>query len=132
MHSSLLLTLYVCNLPPSHYSFILTTPFVVGGAAGIGRETAILFAQNGCDGILVSDVNEAGLKETVKLVEEKGGRCIYALADVSKDSDVKNMIDKAEKEFGKVTVLFNNAGMSFVLLIAYPLIVLLILSLYPT
>src|SRR6185436_6310893 len=82
---------------------------ITGAGAGIGRETALLFAQEGA-AILVVDMNEAGGHETVELVKKAGGRVAFCKADVSKDADCKQMVDAAERELGKLNVLFNNAG----------------------
>jgi NAD(P)-dependent dehydrogenase (short-subunit alcohol dehydrogenase family) len=82
---------------------------ITGAGAGIGREAALLFASEGA-AILVVDMNEAGGDETVNLVKNAGGRAAFARADVSKDADCKAMVAAAEREFGKLNVLFNNAG----------------------
>jgi len=83
---------------------------ITGAGGGIGRETALLFAENGCDGIVLADVNEKALEETLRLVKEKGGKAVTVRTDVSKITDCENMVKLAEKEYGKLTVLFNNAG----------------------
>ncbi len=82
---------------------------ITGAASGIGRETALLFAKEGAK-IVVCDVNDELGQETVKLIEQQGGQAIYVHADISKAEDSKNMVDKAESEFGKLNIMFNNAG----------------------
>jgi len=82
---------------------------ITGAASGIGRETALLFAREGA-AIAVVDVDEAGGKETVRRVEAAGGRAVFARADVSRAADCESMVAAAEKAFGKLDVLFNNAG----------------------
>ncbi|WP_028668435.1 glucose 1-dehydrogenase [Runella zeae] len=81
---------------------------ITGGSSGIGRETALLFAQEGA-AVVVADINEAA-KETVKLIEKQGGKAAYIRTDVSKASDCENMVAFAEQTFGKLNIIFNNAG----------------------
>lgn len=82
---------------------------ITGGGAGIGREAAVLFGQEGA-GIVVVDLNDAAGAETVGRIESKGGKAVYVHADVSKASDCEKMIAAAERSFGKLDILFNNAG----------------------
>src|SRR5688572_19515055 len=82
---------------------------ITGAGSGIGRESALLFAREGA-AIAVVDVNEDPARETVELVKKHGGRAAAFRADVSKAADSEGMIAFAEKEFGKLDVLFNNAG----------------------
>jgi NAD(P)-dependent dehydrogenase (short-subunit alcohol dehydrogenase family) len=82
---------------------------ITGAAGGIGRQTALLFASEGCRVVAADVVDDAG-KETVRLVEQAGGKAVYVRADVSKQKDCAAMVRAAETEFGKLDVLFNNAG----------------------
>jgi len=82
---------------------------ITGAGSGIGRQSALLFAREGA-AVLVVDVNDAGGKETVALVKQAGGRAGYCHADISKARDAEQMVATAEREFGKLNVLFNNAG----------------------
>lgn len=82
---------------------------ITGASSGIGRESALLFAREGA-AIVVADVNDPGGCETVEMVKSEGGRATYTTADVSKATDCEAMVAVAEKEFGKLNVLFNNAG----------------------
>ncbi len=82
---------------------------ITGAGSGIGRETALLFSSEGA-GIVAVDVNDTGGKETVKMIEVQGARAVYVHADVAKGSDCERMIAATEKSFGKLNVLFNNAG----------------------
>jgi NAD(P)-dependent dehydrogenase (short-subunit alcohol dehydrogenase family) len=85
------------------------TAIITGAASGIGKETALLFSNEGAS-VLAADVNEAGVKETIRLIAENGGKAGYILADVSKASDCQKMVQTAEEKFGKLHILFNNAG----------------------
>ena len=82
---------------------------ITGAGGGIGRETAVLFAREGAR-IVVVDVNDAAGQETVDLVRRAGGDAVYAHADVSQTADCAAMIRVAEEKFGKLNILFNNAG----------------------
>ncbi|MBI4603642.1 MAG: glucose 1-dehydrogenase [Planctomycetes bacterium] len=82
---------------------------ITGAASGIGRESALLFAAEGAS-VVAADVNDAGGKETASMVQAQGGKCVYVHADVSRAADAKAMVDAAERAFGRLDVLFNNAG----------------------
>jgi NAD(P)-dependent dehydrogenase (short-subunit alcohol dehydrogenase family) len=82
---------------------------ITGAGAGIGRESALLFAKEGAS-VVVVDVNDEGGNKTVDLIRSQEGRAIYAHADISKAEDCEQMVATAERGFGKLDVLFNNAG----------------------
>ncbi len=82
---------------------------ITGAASGIGRETALLFAQEGAC-VVVADVEDKGGQETVAAIVGQGGKAWFVHADVSRAGDCQEMITAAEKQFGKLNVLFNNAG----------------------
>src|SRR5207253_8932107 len=82
---------------------------ITGGGSGIGRQSALLFSREGA-AVLVVDVNGTGGNETVAMVQQAGGDAAYCRADVSKAGDCENMVAQAEKAFGRLNVLFNNAG----------------------
>jgi NAD(P)-dependent dehydrogenase (short-subunit alcohol dehydrogenase family) len=82
---------------------------ITGAGGGIGGESALLFAAEGA-AVVVVDVNEPGGRDTVARITRSGGRAHFVHADVSKDADCARMVKDAEKVFGKVDVLMNNAG----------------------
>lgn len=82
---------------------------ITGAGSGIGRETALLFAAEGARVVAV-DINDPAGEETVALVREQGGQAIYVHADVSRAADCEKMVQAAEEQYGKLDVLFNNAG----------------------
>jgi NAD(P)-dependent dehydrogenase (short-subunit alcohol dehydrogenase family) len=84
---------------------------ITGAGSGIGRESAILFADEGAS-VVVADKDEKGGKETVENVKKRGGKAVFVQADVSLAKDNENMIKFAESSFGKLNVLFLNAGIS--------------------
>ncbi|MEZ4513586.1 MAG: glucose 1-dehydrogenase [Chloroflexota bacterium] len=84
---------------------------ITGAGSGIGRETAVLFASEGASVVCV-DINDTAGAETVSMIEATGGKASYVHADVSRAADCAAMIDHAETTYGKLNVLFNNAGIS--------------------
>jgi NAD(P)-dependent dehydrogenase (short-subunit alcohol dehydrogenase family) len=82
---------------------------ITGAGSGIGRESALLFAAEGASVVAV-DMNDQAGGETVAMVQASGGKAVFARADVSKAADCENMVKVAEKSFGALHVLFNNAG----------------------
>lgn len=92
---------------------------ITGGAGSIGKITAKLFLEEGAKVFLV-DVNEQELKAVD--AELEGSRIKYCVADVSKSEDVQHYVNEAVKEFGKIDIFFNNAGIEGVVkpLVDYP------------
>jgi NAD(P)-dependent dehydrogenase (short-subunit alcohol dehydrogenase family) len=82
---------------------------ITGAGSGIGRESALLFASEGAAVVLV-DIAERHAEETLAAVKAAGGRAARVGADVSKAEDCARMVASAERAFGKLDVLFNNAG----------------------
>ena len=84
---------------------------ITGAGSGIGRESALLFSAEGAKVVVVDVVDAAG-NETVAMIQnaQRGGDACYVHADVSKAADCENMVKVAEQSFGKLNVLFNNAG----------------------
>ena len=82
---------------------------ITGAASGIGRETALLFAREGAQ-VAAIDVNDVDGEQTVQMISEEGGSALYVHADVSKAHDCEAMVEQVESAFGKLDVLFNNAG----------------------
>ncbi|CRK82676.1 SDR family NAD(P)-dependent oxidoreductase [Neobacillus massiliamazoniensis] len=82
---------------------------ITGGASGIGRETALKFAKKG-DRVVVADFNEVIGKQTVDLIKSNGGEAIFVKTDVSNYEDVEALVDKAVETYGRIDVMFNNAG----------------------
>lgn len=82
---------------------------ITGAASGIGRESALLFAQEGAN-VLCVDVQLEGAEHTARDIVNVGGKAAAHKADVSKAADCEAMVAAAEKQFGKLNILFNNAG----------------------
>lgn len=86
---------------------------ITGSASGIGLDTAKVFAENGAKMVL-SDINEKALEEAVKVFEGKGYDVIGIKCDASSEEDIKNLISKTVKHYGRVDIFVSNAGIQHV------------------
>ncbi len=82
---------------------------ITGGAMGIGKAIAQLFASEGCQ-VVIADIDEEQGTATQKEIEEHGGNCLFVKCNVSKADDVKNMAQKALSFCSSVHILVNNAA----------------------
>jgi NAD(P)-dependent dehydrogenase (short-subunit alcohol dehydrogenase family) len=82
---------------------------ITGASSGIGRESAILFAAEGAQVILADVSDEAGQALATE-IESTGGSASFIHADVSRAADCEGMVRHAEETFGRLDILFNNAG----------------------
>ena len=82
---------------------------ITGAGVGIGRATALLFAGEGAS-VVVVDLNEKTGSEPVRSIEQEGGTAVFVRADVSNEEDVQQMFVRTTQTFGRLNVLFNNAG----------------------
>jgi NAD(P)-dependent dehydrogenase (short-subunit alcohol dehydrogenase family) len=82
---------------------------ITGAGMGMGQAAAILFAKEGAKVVVADCLAEAG-EETVKMIKEAGGEAIFVKADVSKAEDAKNMVKQTVDTYGRLDVLYNNAG----------------------
>src|ERR1700682_3681093 len=87
------------------------TVVVTGGASGIGRALCLAFAGEGAR-VVVADIDEAGMAETVRGVAKGGSKAIAVKTDVTALASVQSLADRAFSEFGRVHVLCNNAGVA--------------------
>jgi NAD(P)-dependent dehydrogenase (short-subunit alcohol dehydrogenase family) len=83
---------------------------ITGAASGMGRATAVRFAGEGA-AVVIADLNEDGGAAAVRECKENGGRAVFQKTDVASEAGVKAMIDRAVKEFGRLDITFNNAGL---------------------
>ena len=83
--------------------------FITGAGMGMGRESALLFAEEGAR-IGVADIDEKSAKETVRQIESRGGQAEAVVGDVAVEADVQRMVDQTARRFGALHVLHNNAG----------------------
>ena len=82
---------------------------VTGASSGIGRAIALGYASLGAS-VVVSDTNTAGSEETVRLIHNRGGKALFASADVSSAVDCEELVAVALAEYGRLDIACNNAG----------------------
>ncbi|MFE7083379.1 3-hydroxybutyrate dehydrogenase [Priestia megaterium] len=86
---------------------------ITGAARGIGFEIGEYFAKAGAT-VVLTDLNEQGVKEAAITLTDKGFKAYGIKADVTKEADIENMIQKTVDQYGRLDVLINNAGMQHV------------------
>jgi NAD(P)-dependent dehydrogenase (short-subunit alcohol dehydrogenase family) len=84
---------------------------VTGGASGIGRAAALLFAREGAR-VLACDMDEAGAEATVAAIREAGGEAAFRRVDVSVEAEVEGMVADCVERYGRLDCALNNAGVS--------------------
>jgi NAD(P)-dependent dehydrogenase (short-subunit alcohol dehydrogenase family) len=85
------------------------TALVTGAAGGIGRATAVAFAEKGA-GVVVSDISVEGGEETAQIIKSMGGEAFFLRSDVSKSNEIETLINAVVKRCGSLDVAVNNAG----------------------
>ena len=85
------------------------TAIITGATSGIGKATALLFAAEGANLVITGRRMDKGLAVESEC-KQTGARCIYIQADHTKINDCQNVVDRAIKEFNRIDILFNNAG----------------------
>ena len=85
------------------------TAIVTGGSFGIGRAAAVAFAARGAK-VIIADWLEDPEQHTLKQIRSVGGQAIFVSCDVSKNDEVKAMVEKAISTYGRLDFAFNNAG----------------------
>lgn len=84
---------------------------ITGGSTGIGRATALAFAQQGAR-IVIGDLNEMAAQETVELIKKEGAQALFVKTNVSHSADVRALVEKTVSTFGGLDCAFNNAGIA--------------------
>ena len=84
---------------------------ITGAGSGLGRESAMLFAHEGAS-VAVVDIDEQRAKDAVALIDEQGGTAIAITADVSVESDVEAAVAATVSHFGRLDIMFANAGVT--------------------
>src|SRR6516225_1877397 len=83
---------------------------ITGAASGIGRGTALCLAREGA-AVVVADLNSQGGEQVIGEIAAAGGRAVFQHTDVSSEPDIKALVDRAVKEYGRLDIMFNNAGL---------------------
>lgn len=96
------------TIPSEHAALTGKIALVTGGASGIGRATALLFAREGA-AVAIADINQSGRAVADEIVRS-GGRAIFEQADVTQAADCQRVVERTLAEVGGIHVLFNNAG----------------------
>lgn len=82
---------------------------VTGGASGIGRASAVLFAHQGAK-VVVADMNASAGQEVVQLIEQEGGQAFFQTLDVRSDESCAALVEATLAQYGQLDIAFNNAG----------------------
>ncbi|MCY4278674.1 MAG: SDR family NAD(P)-dependent oxidoreductase [Gammaproteobacteria bacterium] len=82
---------------------------ITGAASGIGQGTAFRFAEEGAK-LVLGDVNEAALEQTVKQIKEQGGEAVAVVCDVANTHDIAKIMSAATEHYGSLDILVNNVG----------------------
>jgi NAD(P)-dependent dehydrogenase (short-subunit alcohol dehydrogenase family) len=85
---------------------------ITGGTSGIGEATALLFAAEGAR-VAITGRNEERGGAVVAKIKERGGKALFQRADVSRMNDCQRVVDETLRAFGRVDILFNNAGVYY-------------------
>jgi NAD(P)-dependent dehydrogenase (short-subunit alcohol dehydrogenase family) len=94
-----------------HIDFDGKVAIVTGGSSGIGRSTAQLYTRAGAR-VVVSDIDEDGGHETVRLLRDEGGQAEFVRADVGKPDDCEKLVAATVEHYGRLDIACNNAGIS--------------------
>jgi 3-oxoacyl-[acyl-carrier protein] reductase len=82
---------------------------ITGAGSGFGEGMARLFAEQGAR-VVIADINETGGKRVAQVIQQQGGEALFHRADVTKDAEVKALVEAAVKKYGRVDIMINNAG----------------------
>jgi len=83
---------------------------ITGAASGIGRGTALCLAREGA-AVVAADLNSQGGESVIGEIAASGGRAVFQYSDVTSETDIKSAIDRALREYGRLDIMFNNAGL---------------------
>ena len=84
---------------------------ITGGGSGVGRETAKLFAKEGAK-VVIGEILEDRGDETVRLVQDLGGEILFVKTDVTRETDVRNLVQSTIETYGTLDIMYNNVGVA--------------------
>ncbi|WP_282941215.1 glucose 1-dehydrogenase [Paenibacillus sp. RC67] len=82
---------------------------ITGAGTGIGKTTALRFSREGAK-VVVTDINQSGAEATAQAIRDAGGQAVALAHDVSNEEQWKHVVTEAQSAYGKIDILFNNAG----------------------
>jgi NAD(P)-dependent dehydrogenase (short-subunit alcohol dehydrogenase family) len=97
------------HIAPSPPALAGKVALITGGASGIGRATALLFARHGAR-VVIADLNQAAGEQVSEEIKSAGASSLFEAADVTQGTDCRRVVERAVGKFGAIHVLFNNAG----------------------
>jgi NAD(P)-dependent dehydrogenase (short-subunit alcohol dehydrogenase family) len=83
---------------------------ITGAASGIGRGSALCLAKEGA-AVVAADLNSQGGEQVIGEIAAAGGRAVFHHTDVSSEPDIKALVERAVREYGRLDIMFNNAGL---------------------
>jgi len=84
---------------------------ITGASGGIGSASALDFAREGAEGIVIADLNEEGAKQVMDIISsETSSRCLFVKTNIGKTEDIKNLFDVSIKQFKRIDIMVNCAG----------------------
>lgn len=85
---------------------------ITGGGSGQGKSSALLYAKEGAK-VVVAEWNEENGISVANEIKEQGGDALFVQVDVSKEEQIKSMVDQVVDHYGRIDILFNNAGVGY-------------------
>jgi 3-oxoacyl-[acyl-carrier protein] reductase len=98
-----------CNQEENPMLLTDRVAIITGGAVGIGKATAVKFAEEGCS-VVISDISAAAGEKTAAEIAGRGKNCLFIRCDVTSGEQVQDMVNRTISKFGRIDILVNDAG----------------------